>query len=129
MDRSREGGLLAWQFRNYPKGHRNRRNLALHAATAPLFIAGTCAVALAPFTSIWFLAFAVPAVALALVVQGRGHRLEANPPSPFLGPSDLAARLVVEQWVTFPRYVLSGGFARAWREAGTGSPLERSQVT
>ncbi len=129
MDPSREGGLLAWQFENYPKGHRNRRNLALHAATAPLFIAGTCAVVLAPFASTWFLAFAVPAVVLPLVVQGRGHRLEANPPSPFQGPGDFAARLFVEQWVTFPRYVSSGGFARAWREAGAGSPLERSQVT
>ncbi len=125
MDRSRE----TWQFRNYPKGHRNRRNLALHAATAPLFIAGTCAVVMAPLTSIWFLAFAVPAVALPLVVQGRGLRLEANPPSPFLGPGDFAARFVVEQWVTFPRYVLSGGFAHAWREAATGSPPKRSQVT
>jgi hypothetical protein len=129
MDPSREGGLLAWQFRNYSKGHCNRRNLALHAATAPLFVAGTCAVALAPFTSIWLLVFAVPAMALPLVVQGRGHRLEANPPSPFLGPGDFAARLFVEQWVTFPRYVLSGGFARAWREAGAGSRLDRSRVT
>jgi AraC-like DNA-binding protein len=24
----------------------------------------------------------------------------------------------VEQWVTFPRLVLGGGFARAWRQAG-----------
>ncbi len=129
MDSSREGGLLAWQFRNYSKGHRNRRNLTLHAATAPLFIAGTCSVLLAPFTSSWLLAFAVPAVALSLLVQGRGHRLEGNPPSPFLGPGDFAARLLLEQWVTFPRYVLSGGFARAWREAGTGSSLQRPRVT
>ena len=26
-------------------------------------------------------------------------------------------RFFVEQWITFPRYVLSGGFSRAWREA------------
>lgn len=128
MDSSREGGLLAWQFRNYPRGHRDRRNLALHAATAPFFIAGTLAVAFAPFTSFWLLAFAAPALALPLAVQGRGHRLEANPPSPFLGPGDFAARLVVEQWVTFPRFVLGGGFARAWREGGAGSRLERSHV-
>lgn len=129
MDPSRDGGLLAWQLRNYPKGHRNRRNLALHAATVPLFVAGTFAAVLAPFTSIWLLVFAVPAVALPLVAQGRGHRLEADPPSPFRGPGDFAARLFLEQWVTFPRYVLSGGFARAWREAGAGSRLERSRVT
>lgn len=128
MDPSREGGLLAWQLRQYPNGHRNRWNLALHAATAPLFIAGTCTMLLAPFTSLWLLVFAVPTLALSLVVQGRGHRLEANPPAPFLGPGDFVVRLLVEQWVTFPRYVLSGGFSRAWREAGTGSRLERTRV-
>jgi len=111
-----------WQFRNYPQAHRDRRNLALHAATAPLFVAGTCAVVLAPFSSIWLLVFAVPALALPLAVQGRGHHLEAIPPSPFLGPADFASRLFVEQWVTFPRYVLGGGFARAWRQAGAPSP-------
>lgn len=128
MGPSREGGLLAWQLTNYPEGHRNRRNLALHAATAPLFIAGTCAILLAPFTTLWLLGFGVPALALSLVAQGRGHRLEANPPAPFRGPGDFVARLLVEQWVTFPRYVLGGGFSRAWREAGTGSRLERTRV-
>lgn len=118
MKPSREGGLLAWQFRNYPSGHRDRRNLAVHAATAPLFVAGTCALVLAPFTSAWLLAFAIPAIVIPLFAQGRGHRLETSPPMPFLGPGDFAARLFVEQWITFPRYVLSGGFARAWREAG-----------
>lgn len=125
MNASREGGLLAWQFRNYPNGHRDRSNLALHAATAPLFVAGTCALALAAFTSPWLVVFAVPAIGLPLVVQMRGHRLEANPPAPFLGPGDFAARLFVEQWVTFPRYVLTGGFARAWRAGGTSAGRSR----
>ncbi len=121
MDPSRDGGLLAWQYRNYPSAHRDRRNLAVHAATAPLFVAGTCAVLLAPFTHPWLLAFAVPALALPLALQGRGHRLEASPPSPFLGPGDFVARLFVEQWVTFPRFVLGGGFAAAWRASGAGA--------
>jgi hypothetical protein len=50
-----------------------------------------------------------------MAVQGRGHRLEKNAPVPFRGPLDVLARIFVEQWVTFPRFVLSGGFARAWR--------------
>ncbi len=128
MDYTREGGHLAWQLRNYPEGHRDRRNLAVHAATAPLFVAGTCAMVVAPFTAPWLLAFAVPALVLPLVAQGRGHRLEAARPSPFLGPGDFAARLFVEQWVTFPRYVLGGGFTRAWREAASASPAERSRT-
>ena len=32
-------------------------------------------------------------------------------------PGDVAARLFVEQWVTFPRYLVTGGFARAWSAA------------
>jgi hypothetical protein len=126
MAPSREGGLLAWQFRNYPSGHRDRRNLALHAATAPLFVAGTCAVVLAPFASPWLLAFAAPAIVVPLIAQGRGHRLESSAPLPFLGPADFAMRLFVEQWITFPRYVLSGGFANAWRAAGGPAEGARS---
>jgi hypothetical protein len=53
------------------------------------------------------------------------QRLEASAPSPFLGPRDFAVRLFVEQWVTFPRYVLSGGFARAWRESGGSAERPR----
>jgi len=114
----REGGLLAWQFRNYPNGHRDRRNLALHALTQPLFLLGTCALLLSPLLGARLLAFAVPALIAPLAVQGLGHGMEPNRPSPFLGPGDYLARLFVEQWITFPRFVLGGGFARAWRAAG-----------
>jgi len=123
MDATRAGGLLAWQYRNYPRAHRDRRNLALHAVTAPLFVAGTCALGLAPLVDPWLLAFAAPALSLPLLAQGRGHRLEEHRPAPFQGPADFVVRLFVEQWITFPRYVLSGGFGAAWRTAGaSGSP-------
>jgi hypothetical protein len=36
---------------------------------------------------------------------------------PFEGPLDVLSRIVLEQWITFPRFVLSGSFARAWRDA------------
>ena len=51
----------------------------------------------------------------AIVAQGRGHRLEREAPQPFRSPVDALVRLVVEQFVTFPRFVLRGGFAHAWR--------------
>jgi len=53
-----------------------------------------------------------------VVAQGRGHKLETTAPAPFRGPADVAARLFVEQWITFPRFVFSGQFARAWVDAG-----------
>jgi hypothetical protein len=121
VDQSREGGLLAWQFRIYANGHRDRRSLAVHAVTVPLFVAGFCALGLAPFIGPRLLFFALPAVVLPLVLQGRGHHLESTGPEPFRGPGDFVARIFVEQWVTFPRFVLSGGFSRAWRANGAAA--------
>ena len=114
---TREGGLLRWQWSLYPGAHRDRRNLALHAATAPLFLLGTCGLIASPFLGWRWAALGAAAIIVTIVAQGRGHKLETQAPSPFLGPLDVARRLFVEQWITFPRYVLSGGFAAAWREA------------
>src|SRR5687768_2172719 len=112
----RAGGLLAWQLRHYPEVHTTRANLVLHAITVPFFCAGTLLLAAAPFTSPW-LALGAVLMLGALVAQGRGHDAEANRPSPFRGPADFVARFFLEQWLTFPRFVLGGGFARAWRAA------------
>ena len=109
--------LLQWQWELYPPAHRDRRNLTIHLLTAPLFQLGVLGLVLSPLVGgVW----AVPSLAAmvaALAAQGRGHKLERQAPAPFLGPLDVMARFFAEQWVTFPRFVLSGGFARAWREA------------
>src|SRR5215471_12381103 len=117
METTREHGLLAWQWSLYPRGHRNRLNLTVHALTEPLFVLGTCAVLLAPILGAWSLAvLGVAGMVTTVILQGRTHKLERSPPAPFLGPLDVVARLFLEQWITFPRYVLSGEFARAWRD-------------
>jgi hypothetical protein len=115
-------GLLATQWRQYSTAHRDRPNLLVHAVTAPVFLAGSCALVASPWTATgaWKLAVAgagVLAMMLAIAAQGRTHRREESAPAPFRGPGDVAARLLAEQWVTFPRYVLTGAFARAWRAA------------
>src|SRR5258707_12124193 len=48
----------------------------------------------------------------AVVIQGRGRRREREAPTPFAGPIDFVSRFFVEQWITFPRFVLSGGWSR-----------------
>jgi hypothetical protein len=111
----RAGGLARWQWSLYPDGHRDSRNLLIHALTVPLFEAGTLALVLSPWLSAWLAPAGVVAMAGAMAAQGRGHGLEVTRPVPFRGPGDVLARIFVEQWWTFPRYVLSGGFARAWR--------------
>jgi hypothetical protein len=110
----REGGLLEWQWSLYPDGHKDRTNLAIHIMSVPFFLSGTIAVLLAPLG--WWLALVgLVAMAGAVAAQGRGHAREATRPVPFRGPVDVVARLFFEQWVTFPRFVISGAFARAWR--------------
>jgi hypothetical protein len=113
-----ERSLLEWQWAHYGEGHRDPVNLALHAATVPLFWLGTGALVLAPMTHLRWAIAGVLGLTLPIVAQGRGHRRDATAPSPFRGPGDFLARIFAEQWITFPRYVLTGGFARAWREAG-----------
>jgi Protein of unknown function (DUF962) len=116
MNVTREQGLLAWQWSTYPKAHRDRRNLVVHVVTEPLFVLGTCAIPLAlVFGTWWLAALGIGAMLAVMALQGRAHKLEKTEPPAFRGPLDVLVRLLVEQWVTFPRYVLSGEFARAWR--------------
>jgi len=119
---ARAGGLLAWQWSMYPNAHRDRRNLALHAATAPLFVAGGCALVLSLFAGAGLAVAGAAGMLVAIAAQGRGHAIEAVRPAAFRGPGDFAARFFVEQWVTFPRFVFSGRFAQAWRRAALPAP-------
>jgi len=115
----RLGGLLQWQLANYQNAHQDRKNLALHALTAPLFVVGSALALSAPFSPSPLVVLAAGSAAMlgTLVAQGRGHRAEGTRPASFRGPLDFVTRFVAEQWITFPRFVLSGGFARAWRAA------------
>lgn len=111
----RTGGLLAWQLHHYPENHRDRRNLLLHIVTVPVFQLGTVLLAASFFRSPWLALPGLVSMVGVVALQGRGHALETAAPIPFLSPFDAVARIFVEQWVTFPRFVLSGGLARAWR--------------
>ena len=118
MDEER-GSLLSWQWAHYPSGHADRTNLIIHAITAPLFWSGLATLVLAPISGAPLGALGgLVLIVIAIAAQGRGHKREQVAPLPFRGPLDVVARLFVEQLVTFPRFVLSGGFTRAWRRSG-----------
>jgi hypothetical protein len=124
-DDDRRDGLLVWQWSSYRDRHGDRTNLVIHVLTVPLFLAGTIALPLAAITGPWWLALAgLGAMIVAIALQGRGHRREAMAPAPFRGPLDVVARLFVEQWVTFPRYLLGGGLRRAWAGVTPRAPRE-----
>ncbi len=107
----------AWQWRNYPQNHQHPTNLALHMIAVPLFIIGFLLIVSGVF-SLSLASFAVGIVGLlaGLALQRHGHSLEAEASEPFSDRKDAVQRLVVEQFVTFPRFVLSGGWWRAWRQ-------------
>lgn len=111
----REGGLLAWQWSLYPAGHRNRRTLLVHILTVPVFMLGTAGLLLSTLAGLAPAIGGLVAMVAAMALQGAMHRREVVPPVPFRGPLDVLARILAEQWITFPRFVLSGAFARGWR--------------
>ncbi len=111
--------LAAWQWHLYPHNHTDRRNLTVHVFTTPLFWAGTLAVVTSFLTGLWSALAGIVLMVAVVAIQGRTHALETTPPVPFRGPLDVLGRIFIEQWFTFPRYVLTGGFSKAWRAAGS----------
>jgi phage terminase small subunit len=110
--------LLAWQWSDYVAKHRDRGNLLIHIVAVPLFQLATLVLIGALLGQSLRLAIAaVVAMAAALVLQGRGHGREVETPTPFDGVADFVSRFVVEQWVTFPRFVISGAWADNLRRA------------
>lgn len=108
--------LLRWQWKGYPRYHQSRVNLLLHIAAVPLFLVGNVGLVVALVMGSFVLsAFFAVCMAASVVLQGRGHRTEQNPPEPFTSPLNAVARIFLEQWVTFPRFVLSGGWAQNMR--------------
>lgn len=110
--------LLRWQWSDYADKHGNRANLLLHLFVVPLFqLASVALVAAVALRSAVLAGGAVAAILISLVAQGRGHKLEQSAPAPFAGVLDFPSRFLAEQWVTFPRYVLSGGWYRSFVRA------------
>lgn len=108
--------LLRWQWDGYARYHRSRANLLLHIVVVPLFLAGNVSLLAGLVTLAWApIVVGLAATGVSLALQGRGHRTEPVPPEPFTGPANAAARLLCEQWITFPRFVLTGGWLRALR--------------
>ncbi len=111
--------LVAWQWQTYPRNHTRRLTLAVHAFAVPAFVVGQFGVLLALVTGSWLSALLSFTMSLsAFGTQVVTHQAEPEPPIPFDGPADAVSRIFVEQLVTFPRFVGTGEFARAWRAAG-----------
>jgi|ERR1041385_6736833 hypothetical protein len=110
--------LARWQWQDYATFHQTARNLRIHIVAVPLFLAGNLVVVAGLVLLSWWIPLAGIALSgAAFGIQGMGHGMEPNPPKPFTGPLNVVGRMFVEQWVTFPRFVLSGGWAANLRKS------------
>lgn len=104
--------------RGYARYHRSRANLLLHIVFVPAFLAANVALLAALLGRHWLLAIGASALtAIAIAIQGYGHRGEPIPPEPFTGPRNAVARILIEQWVTFPQFVFAGGWRRSMNQS------------
>jgi hypothetical protein len=110
--------LLKWQWDGYFRYHQSRANLAIHVFAIPVFLIGNV-VAVVSLLSL-DLGGAVLGVVLtgaSMFIQGRSHKLEPVPSEPFASVGQFFGRFFLEQWINFPRFVLSGGWVRNWKAA------------
>lgn len=104
--------LLEWQWQNYGEAHRNKTNLIVHLFAVPMFIVAIFGIAIAiARLSLLIGAASLVAIVLSLALQGKGHALEKKRASSFTGVQDFVSRMLAEQFVTFPRFLLSGGWS------------------
>lgn len=105
------GETIRWQWQDYARYHEDRGNLLLHIFAVGLFwVAALSLVIGAVRFSILTMVLAASALLISMVLQSMGHKKEANPPVPFTGKADFFKRFLSEQFVTFPRFVLTGGW-------------------
>ncbi len=101
--------LLEWQRDGYREYHRNRSTLWVHLFAVPAFIVATLSLVLSLVTVSWVSAVsALVGMALSFFVQGLTHRREPTPSIPFDGVGDAISRIFAEQFITFPRFLVSG---------------------
>ena len=110
--------LTQWQWGGYAKYHSSRINLLIHIVAVPFFILGAASffLALVNFDIINTIISILLMVA-SMGAQGFGHAKEEVPAVPFNGPVDTVSRIFIEQLFNFPKFVFSGGWYKALRNA------------
>ena len=115
--------LIQWQWGSYATFHQRPLTLWLHLVAVPAFVSSTLAlVASLLALSLWGLMVALAGMALGFGVQGFTHKRERNPSIPFSGAADAVTRILLEQFFTFPRFVVTGGWWRALQQSRRASP-------
>jgi Protein of unknown function (DUF962) len=117
------GQFLQWQWSGYRGAHQNKTNLFVHIIAVPLFMVATV-LAFYALVRLSFFSFVLSVLGfiVSLLMQGHGHKLEPVLPQPFTSGFDFVRRILAEQWITFPRYVITGGWSKTLREGSRDGP-------
>lgn len=110
--------LMHWQWGSYAQNHATKINLLIHLIAVPAFIIANAWLLYATIRlDVVGVSVSTSAMLVSVGLQGFGHDREPIPPAPFSSVGNAAARIFLEQWITFPRFVASGGWLRSYRDA------------
>jgi hypothetical protein len=91
--------------------------LLLHIVLVPLFVAGNAGLIFGMVEGSWsWIIVSALTMFASIGFQGLGHLTEGMRPAPFRDVGEALSRIVLEQWITFPRFVMSGGWLQALQE-------------
>ena len=114
--------VIERQWHGYEDRHRNRNSLLLHIVAVPVFwietfqaVGGLFLLLLGVPGAFAMVFWAAVIMAASLFAQEIGHKMEAAAPEKFTDAADFALRVAAEQYVNFPRFVLTGGWLRNLR--------------
>lgn len=110
--------ILEWQWEGYTRYHRSHFNLWVHIVTVPVFIASFMIFFFALITrDIQTVILSPLTMSIAFGLQGVGHSKEPTPASPFTSISNAIIRILLEQFITFPKFVFSGKWFDALKKS------------
>ncbi len=108
--------IIDWQWKGYHLYHASKLNLLLHIVFVPLFVwANVGLIASLLRGQLVAVVAAAIVMLLAFAFQGIGHKGESVPSVPFSSVGSAIKRILIEQWITFPKFVISGAWLKALR--------------
>lgn len=116
--------VLDKQWSDYSERHQNKVNLLIHIVTVPLVwiaaiqVIGALLLMLTGVGGFTILVWAAILIAIALFAQSHGNSMEAVKPAPFGDWKGFAINAAAEQFVTFPRFVVTGQWLRNLQATG-----------
>jgi len=107
------------ELEEYSRLHQHPLNLLIHIATVPIVYVAVALLLLSPLLKRWEIwwGVAVALVVYCVLMQQFGHRLERVSQDPKKGVLQRTTTWLGEQFVSFPTFLLSGGWTQNWQRS------------